>query len=193
MQIAKFVTLAVAAVGLWACGPLPFGPGAAKPSPSPNVYQQALAYSRCMRSHGIADFPDPGSRGGFSISAAPGSDLGPDSSAFQNAAKACQSRLPALKAGGRGLTAAQKQQLLHYSACMRSHGITDFPDPDFSNGGGGFQISGGPGSDLNPRSPSFQAAQQACQSFLPGKPTTIGNGGSSGSGSGGGIQTSGGG
>ena len=191
MRIAKLVTVAVVAGGLWACGPLPFGPGAAKPSPSPNFYQQALAYSRCMRSHGVPDFPDPGSGGGFTITAQPGSDLGPDSPTNQRAAKACQSLLPPLKVKGGGLTAAQKHQLLEYSVCMRAHGIPDFPDPNFGNGGGGFQINGGPGSDLNPRSPAFQAAQQACQSILPGnaRPRTITNGGSSGSG----TQTSGGG
>ena len=40
---------------------------------------------------------------------------------------------------------------------MRAHGLTNFPDPSAS---GGLQI-GGPGSNLNPESPTFQAAQKA--------------------------------
>ena len=59
---------------------------------------------------------------------------------------------------------------LAYSQCMRAHGIKDFPDPDFS--GGGVRLSLGsrrPGSDLNLNNPTFQKAQQACQSDL-GKP-----------------------
>jgi hypothetical protein len=60
-------------------------------------------------------------------------------------------------------------QLLAYSGCMRSHGVSDFPDPTTSPGGGAaIQINGGPGSDLNRNNPTFRAAKQACQSLLPG-------------------------
>jgi peptide-methionine (S)-S-oxide reductase len=42
-------------------------------------------------------------------------------------------------------------QFLAYTRCMRGHGVSDFPDPTTSPGGGvGIQINGGPGSDLNP-------------------------------------------
>jgi hypothetical protein len=49
---------------------------------------------------------------------------------------------------------------------MRRHGLPDFPDP---NSNGGISINsrqGGSGSDLNPDSPAFQAAQRACQPIL---------------------------
>jgi hypothetical protein len=60
-------------------------------------------------------------------------------------------------------------QFVDYATCMRSHGIQDFPDPVTSPGGGvAFQIDGGPGSDLNRNNPTFKAAEQACQSLLPG-------------------------
>jgi len=65
------------------------------------------------------------------------------------------------------LTPAQRAAQLSYSECMRSHGVSDFPDPDSQ---GRIQISGGPGSDLNPDNPVFQNAQKACQSKQP-KPT----------------------
>jgi hypothetical protein len=48
---------------------------------------------------------------------------------------------------------------------MRSHGVPNFPDPQFS--GGGVRIGG---TGLDPNSPQFTAAQKACQSKLPGKP-----------------------
>jgi len=48
---------------------------------------------------------------------------------------------------------------LAYAACIRSHGVPNFPDP---KPGGGFNISS------NPNDPQLQAAQQACQSLLPG-------------------------
>ena len=51
---------------------------------------------------------------------------------------------------------------------MRSHGVPNFPDP---SAGGELQI--GPG--VNPRSPAFQSAQQACKQYLPngGQPPTM--------------------
>jgi hypothetical protein len=46
---------------------------------------------------------------------------------------------------------------------MRSHGVSNFPDPSARGG-----IDIGQSAGLNPRSPSFQAAQTACQKLLPG-------------------------
>jgi hypothetical protein len=65
---------------------------------------------------------------------------------------------------GSGPTPKQEAELLKFSQCMQSHGLPDFPDP--SNGG--IHISGSPGSDLNPQSPTFQAAQSACKKYMPG-------------------------
>jgi hypothetical protein len=50
--------------------------------------------SKCMRAHGIKDFPDP-SNGGIQITVTPGSDLSPDNPQFQAAQTACQGDLPA--------------------------------------------------------------------------------------------------
>ena len=56
-----------------------------------------------------------------------------------------------------------------YARCMRSHGIPDFPDPTpDSHGGGGFDITAGPGSDLNQNLPRYQAADRTCKALLPG-------------------------
>jgi hypothetical protein len=56
-----------------------------------------------------------------------------------------------------------------YARCMRGHGIPDFPDPTpGSHGGGGFDITAGPGSDLNQNLPKYQAANRACEALLPG-------------------------
>lgn len=43
---------------------------------------------------------------------------------------------------------------------MRAHGVTDYPDS-------GNVLGAGPDSDLNPGNPTYQAAQQACQSLRP--------------------------
>lgn len=49
---------------------------------------------------------------------------------------------------------------------MRSHGVSNFPDPPA--GGGGIRIQVGPGSGINPQSPAFQSAQASCKHLLPG-------------------------
>lgn len=130
---------------------------------------QALAFSQCMRSHGVADFPDPNAQGQTQISGGADSDLNPDNPTFEKAQNACQSKLP------KPTPAQQAQALqnaLKMSQCMRAHGITDFPDPQ-NQGGGRISISlhGSPGSDLNPNDPAFQRAQKICMPNVPGLPT----------------------
>jgi len=130
------------------------------------------AYAQCMRTHGIADFPDPtaGPNGGagFQLRGGPGSDIDPSSPKFQAADTACR---PLLPNGGVApqLTPAQQQQFLAWAACIRAHGVPNFPDPTFTGGGVQIRISeragsGGPG----PSQAQLQAAQQACKSQLPG-------------------------
>jgi hypothetical protein len=62
------------------------------------------------------------------------------------------------------LVGGNATQALAFAQCMRAHGVSDFPDP---NAQGLTQISGGPNSDLSPNNPTFEKAQNACQSKLP--------------------------
>jgi hypothetical protein len=54
---------------------------------------------------------------------------------------------------------------------MRSHGLPNFPDPQFSSGGMSIRIRG---NAIDPNSPIFKSAQAACAKDLPGKPGTGG-------------------
>ena len=120
-------------------------------------------FSACMRKHGVTNFPDPNSQGVIALHSGMGID--PGSPAFQTARTVCAKLLPN---GGRptpAQIAKQQQQMLAFSACMRSHGIKDFPDPS----GGGLRIQVHPGSDLDPSNPTFRNAQTACQKYLPFK------------------------
>lgn len=139
-----------------------------------------LAYSQCMRAHGVTDFPDPNSQGRIQIQTGPGGALDPSNPAFNAAQTACQSLQPKPSAAQQQ---KDQQAMLKFADCMRSHGIKDFPDPTTSSG---ISISAGPGSDLDPNNPAFQAAQTACQHYLPGGKTpgirTQGPGGAGGSG-----------
>ncbi|HTX32194.1 MAG TPA: hypothetical protein VMD09_12470 [Solirubrobacteraceae bacterium] len=58
-------------------------------------------------------------------------------------------------------TTAQSDAALALARCMRANGVPNFPDP--GPGGSDFKLN----SEVNPQSPSFQAAQQACKRYLP--------------------------
>jgi hypothetical protein len=113
-------------------------------------------FSACMRKHGITNFPDPDGQG--VIKKHSGMGIDPGSPAFRSARTVCAKLLPNGGQPTPAQIAQQQQKLLAFSACMRAHGLKDFPDP--SNGG--LQIHDSPGSDLDPHNPTFQTAQKAC-------------------------------
>ena len=53
---------------------------------------QLLKYAQCMRSHGVPNFPDPTSTGGFDLG--PSLGINPQSSTYKTAESACQSLAP---------------------------------------------------------------------------------------------------
>lgn len=123
----------------------------------------ALAFSRCMRSNGVLRFPDPASDG--AIPKVSLQRLGVSSARFQSAVRACQHLLPN---GGNGPTTTQVQQqraqALEFSRCMRSHGVTGFPDPDSS---GRIPDPASLSPPINQGAPLFQAANRACGKYRP--------------------------
>jgi len=156
--------VAAAAAGLAlvaaACGG-PSGPAAS--TAHQTAYQRELAYAGCMRAHGLPGFPDPQSDGTFNSTKQDAGDFhGPQ---FVSANKSCA------HLEGPGMTPAQQErfttQALRFAACMRAHGVTDFQyyPPHAGSSGGIGAPAGSPGAD--PRSPQFQAAQQACRKLQP--------------------------
>ncbi len=69
--------------------------GSLSPAQTAKAKSQALAMSRCMRSHGVPNFPDPkiqvGPYGGVAFSVDLGAGVDPNSPAFQAAQKDCGS------------------------------------------------------------------------------------------------------
>jgi hypothetical protein len=150
MAPAAAVILALLAV---ACGGGSSSPVAA----GDTAYQMAAAYARCMRSHGAPNWPDPNNEGQFVKTLANRADF----SAPAPAHNACRHLLP----HGGQITTAEQQKIaplmLKFAACMRSHGITNMPDPTVNSQG----VSVNPhGLDIH--SPQFQAAQHACQKYM---------------------------
>jgi len=71
--------------------------------------------------------------------------------------------------GSGGLVSAQQtnyQKAVAFSQCMRAHGPPTFPDPHVNSSGIELQLPKG----LQPNSPVFRAAQQACKNLMPGLP-----------------------
>jgi hypothetical protein len=140
-----------------------------------------LAYSQCMRAHGITAFPDPNPQGGLSLNGGAGSSINPSSPQFKAANNACKPLMPPPPAVSPAQQAKIKAGNLKYAECMRAHGISDFPDP---NSQGMLQIKAQPGSDLDPNNPRYQAANKACQHYqyaIPGSgPPSLSTSGSGG-------------
>lgn len=153
--------MALAALLLGACGSNSIGANSeAGTSPgnstSANV-SQAEKFSQCMRTNGISAFPDPNSSGQLTIDGiVNGSSIDPNTPAFQQALTACKSLAPAGFMGTQR-TPAQQAAALKFAQCMRTNGITNFPDPTPT----------GPIIDVNgARSiPGFQAALQTCSAI----------------------------
>jgi hypothetical protein len=144
--------LAAVAVLAAACGG-----GSPSAAGSPGAGQgrlaQALAFAHCMRSHGAPNFPDPNSSGGFAMKPS-------NSSGFNvpQAHVACAHLYPneGKKLPDPAQQAAQQRHALAFAACMRKHGIANFPD-DWS-GNVGQLLSAG----LDPSSPQLNAALTKC-------------------------------
>jgi hypothetical protein len=142
--------------------------GGSQGSP-PSQQSQAVAYSACVRAHGVPNFPDPKiSTNGNEVKVAIG--INPsisDNPHFKSAQQACSKLLPGGGPGsgpGRQISPQEQSQYLKAAACIRSHGIPSFPDPTFS--GGGVHLPKAAGIDLH--SPQVRAAEEACQSLIPG-------------------------
>jgi hypothetical protein len=128
-----------------------------------------VAFSRCVRSHGVPNFPDP--EAGASNAKFPGArQLRVSSSQLSTAENACQRLLPA------GLDdqfpPSEVPLLLHgmlpFSTCMRSHGVPDFPDPAVdSEGRPIFPLSTHGISLSYSHSQQFSAAVGKCQNLAP--------------------------
>src|ERR1035441_1242440 len=166
------------AVGVAACGgsaspgvaslssSTPTTSGAAAPGGSAAAnYSDAVAYAKCMRPHGVGNFPDPNSQGGFQLGGS-GSATPANAPAYSSASKACQHLLPK----GSPLTPAQQSKIeataLKYSKCMRSHGVVNFPDPDPNQP----SINLGGNESIDHHTPQFQAATKTCRAVLSSLP-----------------------
>lgn len=138
----------------------------------------AVAYSACVRSHGVPKYPDPDSNG--QLPKGDAQQYGVSSYQYLAAQRACRNLLPT---GGslqqqedqcmqnNDCSPALVRQMLvadrQLAQCMRSHGVPNFPDP--TNGGPGgpwFDISGVGISDAESHTRRFIAELDRCERLV---------------------------
>ena len=131
--------------------------------------QKALAYSRCMRAHGVLKFPDPNSSG--AIPKVGLQQLEVSSTVFQAAQKACQHLLPNSGQSSQAWDQMTLNALWNFARCVRAHGVPSWPDPLAESDPGqpgtpGFPRNLPPG--INTNSPVVKNAMNKCQHLLAG-------------------------
>ena len=168
------VPCALASLVLVACGGSGSSPNA---STKTDNEQQTLNFTRCMREHGV-NISTPNGPGGGPINV-----TGTSPQVMEAAQKACSRYRP--QGGPEKLSpaerAAREDAVQSFARCMRSHGV----EVQAQTQGGAVRI----GVHMNnaKENPAFQAAQKACEGYLPKPPG--GRAGGLKPGSGGGPST----
>jgi hypothetical protein len=134
-------------------------PAGGSGSSSATALAEAVAYSQCIRSHGVPNFPDPvptpsGHYGYRTVG------IDPNSAAFQGALQACHALPSPWTSTGQQLSPAQQQAWLNWARCIRANGLSNFPDPTFS----GSEVHD---SGVGSSSPQLQQAMDVCKSQMP--------------------------
>lgn len=128
-----------------------------------SAHLKIVAFSHCMRSHGVPRYPDP-TAGQMLVKVDPrieGPSFRVSNSQFQAAWRACRSGLPV--GANDQFPASMMPQVLRemraFSRCMRAHGVPDWPDPIVGR-------EGHPGFNANP-GPQAVAAERKCNHLEP--------------------------
>ncbi|HEY1512405.1 MAG TPA: hypothetical protein VGF66_01540 [Gaiellaceae bacterium] len=157
--------VAVAALALLAAGCGGGGSGSAAPptTGASGAQTAALAFARCMRAHGLPNWPDPSSGGvfdksklrrtGYSVSQVRAVQDGP-----------CKNLVPSsAPSPAPAITPADRSDYLKAAACMRSHGYAAFPDPTFQNN----TVQANVPSSIDQDSPAFKRVAATCTKLIP--------------------------
>jgi hypothetical protein len=153
-------------------GPAAAGSGGSPAAGGSSSTPSGVAYSACMRSHGVPSFPDPDAGGNLPKGDA--QRFGVGTSQLRSARRACRHLLPddtasltqCLMTGD--CPAAVVQRALTegrtFARCMRGHGVPSWPDPTIDSAGRpSFQVTAAGISIASTRSPRMLATLGHCQ------------------------------
>jgi hypothetical protein len=151
--------VAAAALLTAACSSPSVGGGGTASTTESASYRANIAFSQCMRTHGMPDFPDPGPNTNFTLNG-PLTGAAADTTSGK-ATIACQHLLPNSSTSSNSSTSTQElAEGVALAQCLRAHGEPSFPDPTIVSGGLNFDFTG-------TSTPQFKAAVSACRSAVP--------------------------
>lgn len=147
-------------------------------SPSSSASASTVAYSRCVRNHGVPRYPDPDSHGNLPKGTAQA--FGVSDSQYQAAERTCRHLLPSndstfqaaliqcLMNGNGDCPPALVQRALtegrKFAQCMRNHEVPNWPDPAIdSTGRPSYQIVKAGISIDDTRSPQMLSKIGICE------------------------------
>ena len=125
-----------------------------------------LAYSKCMRSKGVTNYPDPvaDGNGGYRMGGLSGVDQ--NSSTYQSAQAACQSTLYQSNGDSAATRTFDATKVAPWAKCIRANGLPNFPDPTVK--GDSIIVSAQAAGISGRDDPKFAKAASACYSIRPG-------------------------
>jgi hypothetical protein len=142
------------------------GSGGSSKAGGPTKSQTPLAFARCIRSHGVPNFPDPNSNGEFDKDALPADPR------YDAVSNTC------LRLGGHVLgpgvqpshidVQQMMNDLLRFARCVRSHGVQNWPDPIPNLDGPDSPGFPNDVPGVNANSPQVTSAIGKCQHLIPG-------------------------
>jgi hypothetical protein len=138
------------------------GPSSTSAPVSAAYVTDKLGLARCLRAHGLPNYPDPDSSG-----QEPGNTKqlisSPQGQAAVGACSYWNNRV-------HGDVATDNQALLadyvKFAQCMRAHGLPNFPDPTIAEGRAEFLLNSSQ-DGFDPHSPQVLTKAHQCESVLP--------------------------
>jgi hypothetical protein len=126
-----------------------------------STQNELVAFSHCMRANGVPSFPDPQRLAGGNLKLTI-MRAGTGTPHFQTAMSACNHLLPNRGSGSQETAQQSRTRLadeLSFAKCMRSHGVSRFPDPTAQ---GALSVEMVQAEGIDVRSPAVLHVVQAC-------------------------------
>jgi len=121
-----------------------------------------LGLARCLRAHGVPNYPDPNASG----QEPPGSKELIRTPQGQAAVRACSSWDNRISNDIAAQNQVVRVEYVRFAECMRAHGLPDFPDPVNAERRVEFVLSASQ-DGFDPHSPQVLAKAHHCESVLP--------------------------
>jgi hypothetical protein len=131
-------------------------------SASSTYVSDKVGFARCLRTHGVPDYPDPDAAG----QEPPSSKQLIRTSQGQAAVRACNYWGSRIHNDVAAQNQAVRVEYVRFAECMRSHGLPNFPGPVYAEGRVEFVLSASQ-DGFDAHSPQVLAKAHECEHVLP--------------------------